>query len=237
MKLSLVSRPTRAFTATELAVVIVLVLVLGVVTIYSTLPATSRSKHGPGRAQMKCVQSLKQIGLAYWIFANDNNDKFPAATTGSLAYDNVTQAWEHFQTMSNELGSARILLCLLDRERLNDQATDFQADVRATATSLPTKGNRAVSYTASLDAAEVLPNMILSSDRHLATNRWNRDGRLFLAMFDGPAVTWMDKQHGGLMGNVLLADGSVPQSNGPSLDQQVRRQGIATNRLLLPLLP
>jgi hypothetical protein len=106
----------------------------------------------------------------------------------------------------------------------------------ATATSLSTKGNRAVSYTASLDADPTFPNVILTTDRHLLTTRANQDGRLYLASSNLTSASWTTNLHNAA-GNLALSDGSVQQATSSALANQVREQGIATNRLLLPLLP
>lgn len=78
--------------------------------------------------------------------------------------------------------------------------------------------------------------MILSGDRHLLTNRFNVDGRLFLATTNTTGAHWTTNQHDG-GGNFALSDGSVQQVTSSDLTAQMRMQGIATNRLLLPLLP
>ncbi len=233
MKLSLVSRPTRAFTATELAVVIVLLLFLAVGVMYLFALTPRRHQH---YGRIKCANNLKQIGLSYKVWANDNDDKFPFLVTNSLAFGNVTQAWQHFQAMSNEMGSAKILMCPWDRERYNDMTRDFLAGPTATAESLSSKSNRAVSVFASLDADETLPNTILTGDRHLVTNRFNLEGRLFLATTNRTSAAWTTNEHDGRW-NIALADGSVQQVTSSGLASQIRSQGIATNRLLLPLLP
>ena len=78
-----------------------------------------------GSPRIKCAGNLKQIGLSFRVFANDHDDKFPFLVTNSLAFGNVTQAWLHFQAMSNECGSARILLCPADHERTANIMSDL----------------------------------------------------------------------------------------------------------------
>lgn len=237
MKLTLMSRRKRAFTMTELFVVMVLLLFLAVGVMYfvALVPATGRHR-GASATRIKCANNLKQVGLAYKVFANDNDDKFPFLITNSLAFGNVTQAWLHFQAMSNELGSARILICPSDSGRYNNMMSEFGMGAAANPASLVTKGNSAVSYTASLDADETLPNVILASDRHLLTNRFNLGGRLFLAGSNATSTSWTTNLHSGA-GNFALSDGSVQQVSSSGLGWQVRFQGIPTNRLLLPLHP
>lgn len=234
MKLNPTPRYARAFTVTELAIVIVLLLILGIGVMYFV--AMNPGGRRVPAARIKCVNNLKQIGLAYKVFANDNDDKFPFLVTNSLAFGNVTQAWLHFQAMSNECGGARILICPDDRERLANQMSDFGMGPSATAVSLSAKSNSAVSYFASLDADETQPNIILSGGRHLLTNRFNMDGRLFLASSNITSASWTTNQHNGA-GNIALSDGSVQQVTSSGLAWQVQHQGIATNRLLLPLVP
>jgi hypothetical protein len=234
MKLNPTPRRACAFSLTELAIVIVLLLILGVVMMYYLAVSNRPTRTKAGR--IGCVSNLKQIGLAYKVFANDNDDKFPFFVTNSLAFGNVTQAWLHFQAMSNECGSAKILTCPADGERLRNMMSDFGMGPTATAFSLASKSNSAVSYTASLDADETLPNAILSSDRHLLTNRFNMDGRLYLASSTIASAAWTTNQHDGA-GNIALSDGSVQQITSSGLTAQMRMQHIATNRLLLPLLP
>jgi prepilin-type processing-associated H-X9-DG protein len=196
---------------------------------------TPRRNHGSA-ARIKCANNLKQVALAYRVFADDNDGKFPFLVVNSLAYGEVTQTWLHFQAMSNELATARILICAADRERLNDRMDDFGMNPLTNALSLSSKGNRAVSYTASLDADTNLLNTILSSDRHLLTTSANLHGRLFLARSNVTTTAWTPSLHNGA-GNYALSDGSVQQMTSSGLTAQVRMQEIATNRLLLPMLP
>ncbi len=229
MKLGLSVQGSRALTSIEAMFVVVLLMVLAVVTLM-WLTANQGMR---GRAErQKCANILKSMSLGYKVFANDNDDKFPFLVTNSLAFGNVTQMWHHFQAMSNELGSARILLCPSDRERQPNIRRDFSTGPDG----LGSAGNAAVSYGGSLDAAEVLPNTILLIDRNLVTNAWNLSGSVFLAVSNLPAPAW-DRQMHKLCGNASLADGSVQQLSAAGLAAQVRKQGIATNRLLLPLLP
>lgn len=218
-------------TLIEVAFVVAMLGILGLIL----LPMLHRPKR-TSATRIKCANNLKMISLAYKVFANDNDDKFPFLVTNSLAFGNITQAWLHFQAMSNECGSARILVCPDDRARLANQMSDFGMGPTATASSLSSKSNAAVSYFASLDGDETTPNVILSGDRHLLTNRFNLDGRLYLASSNLPAASWSTNLHNGA-GNFALSDGSVQQATASWLANQVRLQGIATNRLLLPVLP
>lgn len=233
MKLNPTTRRARALTLIEVMFVIVALFILGAIWVKRNQRERAKS------ARISCAGRLKQIGLAFKVFASDHDDKFPFLVTNSFGFNNVTQAWLHFQAMSNECGSAKILTCPSDRERLPHIMSDFGMGTTAKATSLSTMSNRAVSYPIGLDGDETQPNVILSSDRHLLTNRFNMEGRLFLAHTNGITPAWTLTQHDGA-GNLALSDGSVQQMTSAGLAAQVaegqRSLGL-TNRLLLPLLP
>lgn len=228
MKLNPKLRSERALTFIETMFVVVLLMVLAVLAIMWL--STNQGLRGRAERQ-KCANILKSMALGYKVFANDNDDKFPFATTNVLAGSNDHTLWLHFQAMSNELGSARILICPSDRERFGNMKRDFGAGMDG----LGSAGNAAVSYGGSLDADETLPNTILILDRNLVTNLWNLRGKVLLAVSNRPPE-W-DLQMHKLCGNAGLADGSVQQMPNSGLASLVRLQGIATNRLLLPLLP
>jgi hypothetical protein len=83
------------------------------------LPALAKAK---SKAQsIACVNNMKQIGLAFRIFATDHGDRFPfnVATNETGVRIEATGMDEAniFRTMSNELGSPRILVCPADASR------------------------------------------------------------------------------------------------------------------------
>lgn len=96
------------------------------------LPALSKAKE---RAQsINCVNNLKQQGLAFRIWSLDNDDKFPFNVStskggtfelcdrGGDGFDR--NSFQHFQVMSNELNTPKILVCPLDAGR--QAALNFQ---------------------------------------------------------------------------------------------------------------
>ncbi len=89
------------------------------------LPALSSAKTKAQR--ISCVSNLKQIGMSFRLWSMDNKDRFPfnvpakeGGTLESCARDAEgfdANSWRHFQVMSNELNTPKILVCPDDRSK------------------------------------------------------------------------------------------------------------------------
>ena len=71
---SLSNRANRAFTLIELLVVIAIIAILAAML----LPSLSKAKERARR--IKCLNNMKQLGIAIHIYATDNRDRLPGLT-------------------------------------------------------------------------------------------------------------------------------------------------------------
>jgi prepilin-type N-terminal cleavage/methylation domain-containing protein len=206
-----------AFTLIELTVVIAVIALLAALM----LPLVAKSKRMAER--ITCVSDLKQVGIAFRIFANDNGGEYPARVStnrgGSKEYTGAGEVFLHFLTMSNEIVQSEVLTCPTDRRK----------PVRSWASL--SEGN--LSYFISLDAADALPQTLLSGDRNLACNGTPVGPGPVALTTNNPIWSWTEVMHRDA-GNVVLGDGSVGQATSTRLREQVQHQEVATNRLLVP---
>ena len=205
----------QGFTLVGLLIIIAVIAILAAML----LPALASAKRKAQR--INCVNNLKQDGLAFRIWEGDNGDKYPMAVStnkgGTMEYAEDGNAFRHFQVMSNELSTPKILIC--------------PADDRTAAASFARLKNQNVSYFVGLDATEVRPQMLLTGDRNV-TNGLS-PVRSVLELRPEIPAGWTEAMHNG-QGNVGLADGSVQQVSIPGLQQMLKNTGDSTNRVALP---
>lgn len=216
MKIVLSNNSCRGFTFVDFIIVFVIVLLF---VGFLAMPRT-RGCNTPA-SRVNCASNLKQVGLAFRIWANEHDHEFPMAVsitqTGSWEHIERGETYRHFQVMSNELVSTKILVCSADRKRT--RATNFDSF-----------NNKNLSYFVGVDADESKPDMVLSGDRNI-TGAARTNGPLFVFTRNS-AVGWSKALHKSA-GNVGLADGSVQQVNATTLQKQFQR---VTNefRLAIP---
>jgi prepilin-type N-terminal cleavage/methylation domain-containing protein/prepilin-type processing-associated H-X9-DG protein len=216
MKIYYSRQRNRAMTLVELLVVLAVIAMLAVL-VWPNFP------NGKKKAiRIACINNLKQTGLAFQIWSGDHGTNFPMAVSetngGSAEFTTGPNAFRHFQVMSNELSYPMVLICPSDA-------------LKYPATNWIYLGNSNVSYFVGVDARETNGMMILSGDHNLTDGTPLKNGLLELTT-KKPA-RWTSEMHNKI-GNILFADGSVPQDNDASLQTQIANTGAATNRLQMP---
>ncbi len=232
MKTSRVSRHHHHHALTRLEIVVIVAVIAIVVGLMVPRLIQARAKAN----QITCNNYLKNIGLAYRIFATDNQGLYPfqIPTSGIPRKDQDTStpggtlelasdagsAWRHFVVLSNELSSPKLLFCPADKERT--AARHFSQFTN----------NRFLSYTVGLSAKDDRPQSVLAGDRNLLL-----DGaplsNVVVSVRSNANVAFDQRIHVNA-GNVLLGDGSVQQLSSDRLREVFRaaHTALGTNQAL-----
>jgi len=201
---------------------VMLLFVIAVIAILAALllPALARSK--TKATNISCINNLKQAGLSFRIWEGDNGDLYPmavpAAKGGTKEFNTGADTYRHFQVMSNELSTPKILIC--------------PADTRMAANNFIHLKNQNVSYFVGLEATDNYPQRFLDGDRNVTGESAPENG--VLELVPGQRASWTTAMHNNA-GNVGLSDGSVQQYDNNGLRAALKNSGDATNTWHLAL--
>ncbi len=206
-----------AFTIIDLLLVLAILAFLAFVI----LPALMRSRARPSR--IGCANCLKQIALSARTWAIDNDSHFPMQVSvtngGTLELTGSGLVFPHFQVMSNELSTPKILYCPNDESRTC--ATNFRSGLT----------DKNISYFLNVDAVPDHGSSMLCGDRNLTNQPAGNAG--FVAISNSTRIGWTRDIHSH-KGNVAFSDGRVEGvRNGDPLTV-VRTAEGGTHRLAIP---
>jgi len=211
MKSKNINKSSRNNSAKGLTLVEVLISIV-VVALLAVLAIAIFAKARPRAARINCVSNLKQIGLAFRMWSNDNGEKFPwnVSTTngGTLEFAGRPEVFRHYLAASNELTSPKVLTCDKDKKR-----------TKASTWEQLTNDAQHISYFVGLDASEYRPQTILSGDRNVTTNGKPAMG---LVNVTSNTVLGFTREMHQTMGNIGLGDGSAHQVTSSGLSKQIQ---------------
>jgi hypothetical protein len=208
---------TQAITRTEvLAIVFVVCIGLGFVPRLARLTAKT--------ARVKCVNNLKNVALAYRVFATDFDGHFPFETPtakgGTFEWSNNIVA--QFLALTNELTTPLILNC--------PTRTIPQPSVR----SWPSLNRSNISYYIALSARPEQTNLILTGDAGFSVDGALATNRL-VQITRANRIEYPRRFHGDAdAANVAMSDGSVHQFPSGGFARWQRISPISTNLILVP---
>jgi prepilin-type N-terminal cleavage/methylation domain-containing protein len=177
----------KAFTLIELLVVIAIIAILAAML----LPALAAAKRKAQR--INCISNLKQIGISFRMFGDDNNSQYPmtvlvenggaeqyvySASNPNLSVAMPVTNPTHnpgygcpapFVVMSNILDNPAVLACPSDASNLHGTAATNWSQFFLNGTVDPTVSTY-LSYFVGADALDTQPQSILAGDRNIGNN-------------------------------------------------------------------
>ncbi|MDB6131515.1 MAG: hypothetical protein JWM04_2622 [Verrucomicrobiales bacterium] len=187
-----------AFTLLEVVICLGSLLVVGLLL----LPGLGRTHVRSSR--VSCVSNLKQIGVAFRLFANDHDGKYPAQLSrtndGLLEISDSASAADYFSILQSELASQKILVC--------------PTDTRTASASWETLKGTNISYALFLESSETEPSSLMLADRNMVVAEKQTAG--VTRLVNPERAYWGPDMHV-RAGNLAFGDGSARQTDNALL--------------------
>ena len=188
------------------------------------------------------MNNLKNVGLAFRIFATDNGDRFPmsvpALEGGSADFAAKNAAndrliWRHFSALSNELSTPKIIICPSDGTRT--ESTSFATNTTAANKNIvPFNNNKNLSYFVGMAADETRPQSFLAGDRNITNNNSTpvrtkiTESKIADMGTNTTSISWTKDMHQE-QGDIAMGDGSVQQMSTSRLKASLRDADESAN--------
>jgi prepilin-type processing-associated H-X9-DG protein len=218
MRISLDSKRHSALTLIDILVVLVILALFAAALIR---PLLVEKRHAQ---RVQCINNMKQIALSFGVWESNHGNTYPMfvpeTNGGTMPFITGPNLFRHFQVMSNELSTPKILLCPAESDGRRSAASNFTAF-----------NNLNVSYFAGLVSNETNSRTLLAGDRNITNGSPVKNGLMELtASQPGGWTSEMHKREG----NVAFADGSVASIANINLQREAAAG--ATNRLQMPII-
>jgi len=197
------------------------------------------------------VNNLKNVGLAFRIFATDNGDRFPmqiASTEGGTSdwaaptVANIGHIWRHFSALSNELSTPKIVVCPSDNQVT--EANNWNTNkVPANAPIQTFSENDHLSFFIGVEADETRPQVFLAGDRNVVSSngtpaRTDITKGVYTKLATNPVtvpngIGWSKDMHNE-QGDICMGDGSVQQFSSSRLRASLKDTDDVNNWVGLP---
>jgi prepilin-type processing-associated H-X9-DG protein len=222
MKTTIPPGARAAFTLIELVVVIAILIVIGTILLPHPHSGTRHKA-----ALIVCLNNLKQVSLGYRLWAGAKSNLLPWEVSTNMGGTSelipAGNAADHFLPLAQFVPRASVLFCPADRN-FRERADDYLGF-----------SNTNLSYFVALEACltgSIAPSsLMLVGDRHLTiSNQLVAPGLLTITNY--ASLGWRGFHPGrGVLGFV---DGHAEATKRDGLPGIFQRQGIATNRLVIP---
>ncbi len=202
----------------------------GLIMLLSALAVTSLADNRGRSQKLICIDNLRQIGEGFEKWRFEHGDSAPwlvESTNGGFRGISVGLPWIDFTCLSNFVESPRIFACPSDSRAVPKTASNWGSGPNGFQNS--GFRNNSVSYTVGLHSYFNSPREFLSSDRNLKPNSVNSScgpaglssGVTVINWIFPSTIVWSNDVHG-LLGNVLVTDGSVNEVSSPELQNLLR---------------